>query len=86
MINRSAVVTLEAWTFFWILSPTGTGITTHSELIGDRIENETYWYRFEAENKLLSTVLVAIIADQTFSQSLEDTKHLMTSDMRFPTM
>ena len=75
-INRSAVVTLEAWTFFWILFPTGTGITTHSErLIGDRIENETYWYKFEAENKLLSTVLVAIIADQTFCQSLEDTKH-----------
>ena len=87
MIHRSAVVTLEAWTFFWILSPTGTGITTHSErLIGDRIENETYWYRFEAENKLLSTVLVAFIADQTFCQSLEDTKHFMTRDMRFPTM
>ena len=49
-IYRSAVVTLEAWTFFWISSPTGTGITTRSErLTGDRIENETYWYKFEAE-------------------------------------
>ena len=75
-INRSAVVTLEAWTFFWISSQTGTGITTHSERITrDRIEKETYWYKSEAENKILSTVLVAIIGDQTFCQSFEDTKH-----------
>ena len=75
-INRSAVVTLEAWTFFWISSQTGTGITTHSERItGARIEKKPYWYKFEAENKLLSTVLVAIIGDQTFCQSFEDTKH-----------
>ena len=38
-------------------------------------EKKTYWYKFEAEKKLFSTVLVAIIGDQTFCQSLEDTKH-----------